>query len=71
MFDVERDIRKAKAGAGDDLVYKNITGFKADLTVESKPNILKVESGKDSKTSLNAPSGENSDSNGIFHVLPV
>lgn len=43
MFDAERDILKAKAGAGSDLVYKNITGFKADLSVESKPIQSKEE----------------------------
>lgn len=40
MVDVERDINKAKSGSGSDLVYKNITGFKSDLSVESKPAAL-------------------------------
>ncbi|XP_055320124.1 serine/threonine-protein kinase RIO1 [Sitodiplosis mosellana] len=40
VVDVERDIIKAKGGAGGDLVYKTITGLKSDLTVESKPVLL-------------------------------
>lgn len=40
MVDVERDISKAKEGAGDDLVYKTITGLKSDLSIESKPVLL-------------------------------
>lgn len=40
MVDIERDIKKAKGGAGDDLVYKTITGLKSDLSVESKPVLL-------------------------------
>lgn len=40
MVDIERDIKKAKGGAGDDLVYKTITGLTSDLSVESKPVLL-------------------------------
>lgn len=40
VVDIERDIKKAKGGAGDDLVYKTITGLKSDLSVESKPVLL-------------------------------
>lgn len=45
MVDVERDILKAKEGEGDELVYKTITGLKADLSVESKPVLLRSEHG--------------------------
>lgn len=40
MVNVERDINKAKGGAGDELVYKTITGLKSDLSIESKPVML-------------------------------
>lgn len=40
VVDVERDINKAKEGAGDELVYKTITGLKSDLSIESKPVLL-------------------------------
>lgn len=40
VVDIERDINKALAGAGGELVYKTLTGLKADLTVESKPVLL-------------------------------
>lgn len=40
VVDIERDIKKAKGGGGDDLVYKTITGLKSDLSVESKPVLL-------------------------------
>lgn len=43
MVDIERDINKALAGAGGELVYKTLTGLKADLTVESKPVLLRDE----------------------------
>lgn len=43
VVDIERDIIKAKAGAGNDLVYKTITGLTANLSVESKPVILEGE----------------------------
>lgn len=33
------------AGAGGELVYKTLTGLKADLTVESKPVLLRDETG--------------------------
>lgn len=36
----ERDIKKAKSGAGDELIYKTITGLDSDLTVSKKPEIL-------------------------------
>lgn len=41
MVDIERDINKAKDGAGDELVYKTITGLTSQLNVESKPVLLK------------------------------
>lgn len=40
MVGVERDIIKAKSGAGDELVYKTITGLKSDLSVQSEPVLL-------------------------------
>lgn len=40
MVDIERDINKAKGGAGDELVYKTITGLKSDLSIASKPVLL-------------------------------
>lgn len=43
VIDIERDINKALAGAGGELVYKTLTGLKADLTVESKPVLLRDE----------------------------
>lgn len=43
VVDIERDINKALAGAGGELVYKTLTGLKADLTVESKPVLLQNE----------------------------
>lgn len=46
MVDVERDIFKAKGGAGDELVYKTITGLKSDLSVESKPVLLQSNTDK-------------------------
>lgn len=42
-MDIERDINKALAGAGGELVYKTLAGLKADLTVESKPALLRAE----------------------------
>lgn len=50
MVDVERDIIKAKGGAGNDLVYKTITGLTSDLSVESKPVLLKNDDGSQGKT---------------------
>lgn len=40
VVDIERDISKARGGAGDDLVYKTITGLTSQLSVESKPVLL-------------------------------
>lgn len=40
VIDAERDINKAKRGAGEDAVYKTLTGLKSDLTVQSKPKLL-------------------------------
>uniref|UniRef100_A0A1B0CJV8 Serine/threonine-protein kinase RIO1 n=1 Tax=Lutzomyia longipalpis TaxID=7200 RepID=A0A1B0CJV8_LUTLO len=37
----ERDIRRAKAGEGDQLLYKTITGLSATLEVKNVPDILK------------------------------
>lgn len=53
VFDAERDINKAKAGSGSELVYKNITGLTADLTVESKPTLVKSESAEESEGNYN------------------
>lgn len=41
MYDIERDIYKAIAGKGEELVYKTLTGLKDDLSIESKPVLLK------------------------------
>lgn len=51
VVDIERDIKKAKGGAGDDLVYKTITGLKSDLSVESKPALLKNQETSTTDTS--------------------
>lgn len=48
MVDVERDIRLAKQGTGEDLVYKTIAGLKADLTAAEAPEILAPQEDEDS-----------------------
>lgn len=55
VIDVERDIRLAKSGDMDDLVYKTLVGLKVDLsgTVE-KPEIL------EDKNTLSTSSGSDS-----------
>lgn len=37
---IERDIRQAKEGKGEDLVYKTIVGLKEDLSTAKEPSIL-------------------------------
>lgn len=56
VVDIERDIIKAKGGAGGDLVYKTITGLTSDLCVESKPVLLQS----------NDKSHNKSDEQGVF-----
>lgn len=53
VVDIERDINKALAGAGGELVYKTLTGLKADLTVESKPVLLREETTEEKKDDEN------------------
>lgn len=43
VVDIERDIIKAKKGAGNELVYKTITGLESDLRVASKHKLLQKE----------------------------
>lgn len=40
MVHIERDIRTAKEGGADNLVYKTIVGLKSDLSTAQKPAIL-------------------------------
>lgn len=54
MVDVERDIIKAKGGAGGELVYKTITGLTSNLSVESKPVLMQSKNDK-SATDTNDP----------------
>lgn len=43
---IERDIRNAKEGKADHLVYKTIVGLTSDLTTAQKPSILGENSGE-------------------------
>lgn len=43
VINVERDIVKAKTGAGDELVYTKIIGLNAELAVQKTPGLLQNE----------------------------
>lgn len=59
VVDIERDIIKAKAGSGSDLVYKTITGLTSDLAVESKPVVLEGEIKVEQTPEQNKDDGDN------------
>uniref|UniRef100_A0A1B0DPR2 Serine/threonine-protein kinase RIO1 n=1 Tax=Phlebotomus papatasi TaxID=29031 RepID=A0A1B0DPR2_PHLPP len=48
----ERDIKKAKAGEGDQLIYKTITGLSANLEVKQVPDILHRDSEEESSSAF-------------------
>ncbi|XP_059622467.1 serine/threonine-protein kinase RIO1 [Phlebotomus argentipes] len=48
----ERDIRQARAGAGDQLIYKTITGLSSTLEVKQVPDILQRDSGEEDSSSF-------------------
>lgn len=62
MFDAERDIKKAKSGFGNDLIYKTTTGLKSDLSVQEKPEILNKIKSENQDDENNHESSSNSDS---------
>lgn len=52
VVDIVRDIKKAKEGKGDDLIYKKLTGLKSDLSIQIKPEILENTSDQENEKSL-------------------
>lgn len=61
VIDIERDIKKAKAGDGGDLVYKTITGLGADLSVQKNPELLDENGVKETSDNVNGDEDESGD----------
>lgn len=73
VIDFERDIKLAKSGQANDLVYKTLVGLKADLsgTVQT-PEILEKEnedSGSEESSEEASSGSEESDSEGKRNLL--
>lgn len=61
----------AKAGTGDDLVYKTITGLKSDLSgAVTTPEILNPDEGSDDESDGSSSSNcdEGDDEQGIYYI---
>lgn len=71
VVDVERDIRLAKQGIGEDLVYKTIAGLKADLTAADAPEILvpQEDEGSDEESESSDEGSEGEQGNLKFILL--
>lgn len=66
MVHFQRDVDKAKSGAGGELMYRKVTGLTSDLNVQKNPDVLddKEDPTSDAEDSGESDSNESEDEEG-------